>query len=297
MEIIELPEFTEIASDQASLFDPQLVSEFGNLLVQEAAQLGCSFGFEPSVRFSPGRLATNRFLLTLTCDSLGESPARWLTGFMSRTAMPVHWRPQIEAALSGTSFVHFGFEEGADDLLYKFYLEHTVQTRHEAIVPNQLVPLYTGYKWSVVRPDRQFITDYRWYPSISWPEVWNHLQSMAMPAIGHSTADLSPSWSFLQTLWPRLLESQDWTPRLTEVTETGTPRRSYDLNVYDAMLQLQDLHDAMMALGEDFGIGKECVVNWLESNRSRLLGHVAVGRQRSGVDFVTLYYGAQSYDA
>ncbi len=297
MEIIELPEPQTHDSQSVPTFQSQVVSDFGNLLVQEAAQLGTSFGFEPSVRFSNGRLSLNRFLITVTCDAMGTDRCQWLDGFMRRTAMPMDWWAEIEQSIPTAAFIHFGFEEGQDDLLYKFYLEHTIQARTNGYAAGQSVPLYTGYKWSVVRPDRQYVTDYRWYPDIPWTDVWNRLQELLNPGHLANESASSPAWELIESLWPSLIASDDWTPRLTEVTEACSPRRSYDLNVYDATVQLQDLRSMILQLGRRFDIGEEHVESWLCTCPTRLLGHIAAGRQRNGSDFVTLYYGAQSYDA
>jgi hypothetical protein len=77
-----------------------------------------------------------------------------------------------------------------------------------------------------------------------------------------------------------------------EVEEEGSPRRSFDVNVYSAGLPVDAMKGAMRGMGRAYGIAPERVEDLLARVGGEVLGHLSGGTARNGRDFATLYYGA-----
>lgn len=302
MEIVELPDTSSIGSARSECrLSPEVISDYGNLLVQEAARWNAPFGFEPSVRFSSEGLDRNRFLITATSDTLGFQSREWFDQFAQRCAVPNEWHAEIDEQLVNAPFVHLGFEASADDLIYKLYLEFAIHA--SAAHSGKPYRLYTGYKWSVLRPDRQFVTYYDWLPQATWPEIEAEIREIVTPGqeaselAATSATDRSIAARFLEAIWPTLVKQTVSLPRFMVVSEPHSSRRSFDLNVYELELPVHRLRAPLETLCREFGIPMVEWSSFYDQSGHRDLGHIAAGKQRNGSEFVTIYYGAQSYDA
>ena len=80
-----------------------------------------------------------------------------------------------------------------------------------------------------------------------------------------------------------------------EVQEDGNDRLSFDLNVYDAGLQLKDVQPQLTRMRETFGIRPGQFQTLYDQIKTRILGHLAGGMHRNGMEFFNVYYGAQRY--
>ena len=77
-----------------------------------------------------------------------------------------------------------------------------------------------------------------------------------------------------------------------EVEEAENARRSFDLNVYNAKLQVKDIHPLMQQMRENFAIRPGQFQALYDQIKALALGHLAGGVHRNGKDFFNLYYGA-----
>jgi hypothetical protein len=73
-----------------------------------------------------------------------------------------------------------------------------------------------------------------------------------------------------------------------EAAEEGNPRRSFDLNLYKARLQVRDLEAPLAALARQYQVHAPALRRLLGLERP--FGHLSGGRGRDGRDFVTVYY-------
>ena len=78
-----------------------------------------------------------------------------------------------------------------------------------------------------------------------------------------------------------------------EVTEPTNERRSFDLNMYDAQLQVQDLQPILARMSEYFAVPAPAFLDLYERIKTMRFGHLAGGIHRGGQDFFNLYYGME----
>jgi hypothetical protein len=82
---------------------------------------------------------------------------------------------------------------------------------------------------------------------------------------------------------------------MMEVEETDNPRRSCDLNVYDAELRLGQVSDLIAATLRDFAVPPARARAAFADVSEVPLGHLSAGISRSGEEFVTIYYGIEAH--
>jgi hypothetical protein len=78
-----------------------------------------------------------------------------------------------------------------------------------------------------------------------------------------------------------------------EVTEEKNPRKSLDINVYDAGLRLRELDGILDKACRGFSVPPEGFQKHFERIQDGILGHVGGGVDRTGRDFVTIYFEPQ----
>jgi len=75
-----------------------------------------------------------------------------------------------------------------------------------------------------------------------------------------------------------------------EVAEEGNPRRSYDMNLYQAKLPLAGMRSQLAALFERFELPAPELERVYETVQDQILGHLSGGTERQGRDFLTFYF-------
>ena len=75
------------------------------------------------------------------------------------------------------------------------------------------------------------------------------------------------------------------------VHEGGNPRNSFDINVYRAGLHMKEIHSFLLDIGRFYSIPGERFHDLYDTIETQILGHIAGGIDRSGNDFLTLYFG------
>ena len=76
-----------------------------------------------------------------------------------------------------------------------------------------------------------------------------------------------------------------------EVVEPGQPRRSFDLNLYDAELTVRDLQAVLFAMRDHFAVRPGQFQALYDQIKTRRMGHVAGGIHRNGQPFFNVYFG------
>jgi len=76
-----------------------------------------------------------------------------------------------------------------------------------------------------------------------------------------------------------------------DVKEENNPRSSFDINVYGANLQLQEVYPFLLDMCRHYSIPEKQFLNLYEPAKTNILGHLAGGIDREGRDFFTIYYG------
>lgn len=269
---------------------PDVAGTRAGLLFSLMDQLGCPYYHERSFRISEGLLAANRFLLTANTRSIpGDLPGAVLR-ICRNLAMPEDLQREVEVAIPGAKSVHFGFE-GDDRILYKVYLERRhAHEEGEQVSAGTPVLLHLAFKWDSNAPEHRVISRYLWYPHLSAAQI-----VARMAAIYHGDP-ASPCLRISQEVLHAAARSMNEKGlQYLEVKEDGNERLSFDLNVYDAGLQLKEVQPQLAGMREHFGIRPGQFQALYDQVKTRVLGHLAGGIHRNGHEFFNVYYGVQRH--
>jgi tryptophan halogenase len=259
-------------------------------LIDLVRRLQAPYGLERSLKIVPGALLEDRFLVSLHRSAFGDAAADMLLQMARALDVPPDFTGSIAAALTDADIVHFGYE-GGEQATYKIYLEYASRVRRaQAQNAGEPVLVHLAYKWMPGVPGQRTVTHYTWLPCRSRPAIAERMAVLVPP--GEAPRALRCGLDLLS----RAAERTE--PRnlfLMEVEEPGNPRRSYDINVYQAELHLRDIADLVGSVTTDFAVPQPRVRALLERSGALVLGHLSGGRGRDGGEFVTVYYGVEAH--
>ncbi|MCS7045017.1 MAG: hypothetical protein NZO58_01545 [Gemmataceae bacterium] len=263
---------------------PERANCHASLLWQLVEDLHVRYAHERSVRLCPGAVLANRLLLTLSKAELGEGPREAILPICRRLSMPAAALDAVERQLAAAKFIHFGFEENRHGCLFKLYLEFGFNPQ----APGKEVLLHRAFKWEV-GGGGLVETKYVWYPGLSVAAIEERLQHVYR-GTGPS---LETACAIVRLAGARAKHDLSY----LEVNEEANARRSFDLNVYDVGLRIQDLEPWLRAMCDQFGIAWHDFAPLYDAIHERRFGHLAGGTHRGGEDFFNLYYGVEWREA
>lgn len=272
---------------------PLPTDERATLLIRSVRGLEVPFGLERSFKIGHKMLLSERFLVTLRKETIaGDAHARILE--ISRAlGMPEPLEGLFREHLAAAHYVHFGFEKGARTTLIKAYLEYGEGWEQQLQDgPGSLDPflLHQGFKWDPEDPHRHVLTRYVCTPAITYQEMGRRVASV------FQSKESRPSYRMCLDLLG--LAARKVPPRellYLEVTEEGSPRRSFDINLYRAGLRIADLERPFLMLCDHLAVNPREFHRIFDPARGKRLGHVSGGTDREGRDFITVYYGVEAH--
>lgn len=258
-------------------------------LVRTAAALGAPLLHERSLRIAAAGIGGDRFLVSLPLAAVPGAAAARLAATWRDLGMPAECLAAALEMLPAARHVHFGYEGGPGPARFKVYLE---------LVP-QVVPggggtpslLHVAFKWDPAGIPPPAVTRYLLHPPADRAGV------LALLAGFHGGGGVvggtaHPDFAPLTALIDRALSRMPAADvQVLEVVEDGG-RRSYDVNVSDALLTIGDVRQELEALGRAAGCDAAAVAAAIAARAGDRLGHVAGGVHRDGQGFVTIYHGA-----
>lgn len=260
-------------------------SKAASAIHQFAEALPGPYGYEASIKFIGAELYQDRFLITF--PKIAMQHGADLHGLLQDLSFPVSASAALEDLLGEGDMLHLGFEQEAEAFLCKLYVENALKIRQlwaapPANLPEQEVRVHRALKW---RSDSQqcIATDYDWLPCADADQLVSAMTSLCE---GVSVGALQ------QLLAIATKEAPAEDLQLLRVSEADSPRKSFDLNLYDAQLQVCEVETLLPQLFE-LGLSDQRSLSALNAVSDRLLGHIAVGVSRDGQQFLTVYYGAE----
>lgn len=258
----------------------------GRRLLSLIEALNVPFGFERSVKLGDGAINEDRFLAILHKSSLGDDPAPRLAWLARKLSMPDAMVALLLARLGEAEIVQFGYEGGKAGV-FKIYLEFSAAVRAARLVdPARAEPVLVHYavKWRPDEPETAAVSSY------VWP-----VEARGAVAIDQRLVQNYgglPSAVAARAMVERARRRcQDHQVFFLEVSEGGSARRSFDVNVYAAGLQVLDMERPLRWLAEAYGITRHGIDDLLGRLGPASLGHLSGGVGRNGKDFATLYFG------
>jgi hypothetical protein len=200
--------------------------------------------------------------------------------------MPPDLREAAEANFATAKCVHFGFEADDRIVICKLYLERSVSSEEaaRARATREPVLLHLAFKWDLGQ-DAAVTTRYWWRPGLSAAEIEERLAHVYRDApqtsfeLARAALNLGADRVAAETM------------QYLEVEEAENARRSFDLNLYNAKLQIKDLQPVLHRMREHFGVRPGQLQALYDQIKMKALGHIAGGMHRAGEDFFNIYYG------
>ncbi|MEZ6125315.1 MAG: hypothetical protein R3C49_19375 [Planctomycetaceae bacterium] len=237
---------------------------------------------ERSVRLQPGMFEPRRALFSVPTAAIEElSSVDEVLQICRAMSSPIAHLTAIRRYFRSAAFVHFGFEYSVSTAIGKCYLELSSSVPATSADDGRL--MFLGFKWSMNDTSLAVVSRYR--------NV--HPQgpsSLTECFLNEAPEELRPELSQLaQRLEPEC-ETDKAEMRLLEVTEEGSDRRSFDLNVYAAQQPVALITDLVHVIAERFTCADNEVNEWLHKTAAATVGHISAGRTRSDQPFLTIYY-------
>lgn len=251
-----------------------------------AGKLAC--GIEQSVRLSPGILETRRCLISFSLADVAPEVVAGVQQICRAMNAPETFLQSIARFINAAAFVHFGFEYSGTLHIGKCYLELPP--------PNPSLPFqsgrlqFLGFKWSLQNSSIAVVSRYK----SSIVQDWSEIRSLLLAATDHRVRPILDS--MLLQLQPSSQRAKEVFP-LLEISEEGSDRRSWDLNLYDGNWSLGQIQSSLLATVETLRIPQQEFFPWILPIAASSLGHIATGLGRNGDPFLTVYYGARGVEA
>lgn len=251
-------------------------------------KLGLECGYEKSFKLIDRHLLRNRYMLGIEKSLLDH---RTLSAICEQMEMPQKFIDEFFNNVGDANLVLLGFEEGVDDCTYKIYLEYWDRMRARMSAgraPHEPETLFQGFKWSAMDNSRAVLTDYACFPLLEVDEIIDRLGRLLSTGGERRVFD---AVSEITTTAAGLAQGRQLV--YLEAREEDNPRVSFDINLYSANMTLQSICRPVERLFQYFSIPNEELDHLYGKVGSRPLGHLSVGTDRSGKDFVTVYYENQ----
>ena len=245
--------------------------------------------YERSFQIAEGRLSTNRFLLSSSKGDYGESPIPAILRVCRSLGMPQEYLATIGFHLPAAENIHYGFEQGASGSVYKVYIEFAKGVRL-TIRPDgssEPVLLYLAYKWPVSKHTTGVVTRYTWHPLNSAEEILSMVTDVYQG--GRSNESFQITQQLLSLASAKLPPSDI---QYLEVREDATRRRSFDLNFYDAGLQVKDIFPLLNRMCKYHSVSRGKFQGLYDMIKCQRFGHLSSGTHRDGAGYFNVYYGA-----
>lgn len=244
-------------------------------------------GYERSFKLLPGKLLANRYLLGVDLKNI--HPAQ-LHAICQRLNMPEEFFQSLDEHLSDANLVFLGFEDNPPVGIYKVYLEYWDRMKSEVqLEPATLEPklLHLGFKWNAIDNSQRTISRYLCYPLLSTDSI---LQRMTNLYAGHEQATSLKIATEIVAFAASRAEARSFI--YLEVDEGSRLRRSFDINLYPAMLPLSSIKPVLTRLCDHFSIQTDRFDRLHHLISDKLLGHLSGGISQLGEEFVTIYFEA-----
>lgn len=261
----------------------------GRLMLSVIEDLDCPFGLERSAKLGDGEINEDRFLAILHKSSLGSDAKVGLSRMARELCLPEAMLEMLASQLPEAEIVHFGYEGGKVGL-FKIYVEFSDRVRRgfaRGATPASEV-VHVAVKWQPDEPRSATISRY------IWPVEARGVKAIRERLTGLRSEDGIPSSvnAALEMIETARHHCQDDRIFFLEVQEDGSPRRSFDVNLYSAGLTVSSAEASIRQLADAYGIAPARLDELLSRIGSEALGHLSGGYGRNGRDFATLYFGA-----
>lgn len=265
--------------------------QIANLLFELINELEIDYKFEPSVKMMQDKLLGNRFILGLYKSHIKQDPHGRLLDICRRMDMREDLLEAFSENLPDAEGIGFGFEENEGIRLYKIYLDFLPKWKKEVEMnPDKPDPflLFLAFKWDALDNRKGGSGKYIWDPNLSFDDMVGKISHIYQSDESKPLLDIIRG--FLEIASTRVPAH---TIRYLDATEENTPRKSFDINMYDANLWLKELYPLLQKIYRYYSIPEKEFHAVYNQIRTKTFGHLSGGMGRDGKDFLTIYCGLE----
>ena len=260
------------------------------LLVWSIKKLKVPIWFERSCKITEKKININRFIYYFSKASLGQNASSRILDICNRLGMPDSLLDSFQKILPDLSFIHFGFEEKESTCGYKIYGEYGVDRKS---IPKMKEPFIgaLGFKWDAFNPEKQVITKYTCLPALSLENIHERVTDVFQTQVNSLLVEAS------KDILNHALKNITLNEVIyLEVSDGNGPRRSFDINVYDAGLRMKHISQAIIKIFRRFSIPDSIYENIYNPNNDYSFGHISGGVDKDGKAFISLYGGLEKHE-
>ncbi len=201
-----------------------------------------------------------------------------------------HLLVSFQKILPDLSFIHFGYEERENTCSYKIYGEYGSNRK---AIPLMKAPFLIGlgFKWDVFQPERQVTTKYLCVPGLTQASMQARMEDIFKTQVNVMLMEAC-SDILRQSLEKITMNDVIY----LEVSDGDGPRRSFDINVYDAGIRMKHIGKPVRMIFQHFSIPESVYDNIYNPRNEYLLGHISGGVDRDGKAFITIYGGLEKQE-
>lgn len=260
-------------------------------LIGLVQKLRVTYDFERSIKMSPKKILGNRFLITLDKNDIETKAHERILSICRTLNMPEDFLEVFRQNFSMANPIDFGFEADGETCIYKAYLDFLPKWKREGEAGSEKPKTYLmflGFKWDAFDNTKKALTQYTWYPSLSFEGIEEKLSGIFQKA--QKTGSFGLVQEFLSVISSRTSPENVY---YLDVTEGNSKRRSFDINAYSANLDLQAMYPLLTKICEYFSISGLEFHELYEKIKEKRFGHLSGGVDRNGNDFLTIYFGLE----
>lgn len=243
---------------------------------------GVPYGREQSFKLLPGALLADRLLVGVPTSALSRHAT---VAMGAELGMPEAAQHMVTERFSEANAVFFATEEIGVHRVFKLYLEFWEVVRRRVRAGDASPQLlHLGFKWDSARPGHFEEAQYTCVPLLNTHDVLQRMRAV-VPAETPAAAV-----GIAQDVVRLAARVRPQAPFLyLEVSETGNPRRSFDVNLYKSGLAVADAAAQLRAAATHFEVAGERFEAVLAGMQQMPLGHIAAGCDRRGGEFFSVY--------
>lgn len=254
-------------------------------------KLHVNYDFERSIKMSPRKILGNRFLITIDKNDIETNAHERILSICRTLNMPEDYLEVFRQNFSQANPIDFGFEADGEMCIYKAYLDFLPRWKREGEAGGEKPKTYLmflGFKWDAFDNTKKALTQYTWYPSLSFEGIEERLSGVFEKVQNRGSLELVQE--LLRVISARTNHENVY---YLDVSEGNSKRTSFDLNAYSANLDLQEVYPLLTKIREHYSIPEPEFQELYEEVKEKRFGHLSGGVDRKGNDFLTLYFGLE----
>lgn len=260
-------------------------------LLELIKQLNIDYAFERSFKVTEKILLGDRILYGIYTEKIKETQHKDLLAICQRINMPEEFFRIFRDSWHDSNALGWAFEIMGDALVYKTYLEFWDKWKRDIKdTPKGGDPFVVllGFKWVASDQAKRSLASYTLHPFLTFEGMLERLSTTYQNDRHRAFFEIAKD--FLRVVSSKVAPDQ---VRYIEVAEENTPRKSFDINVYNAHLELKEVYPLLQKIYQHFSISPKDFHGLYNQIRTKTIGHLSGGISRDAKEFFTIYYGLE----